>query len=477
MVQWDKDSCGDAGFLKIDLLGPGDALGGRALRGRDRARARRAHRPVAHPLRRPGGLRPHPGGGDDGRVPDRVARPDADAQAHAAGEPRRPHRAGGAGAARADPGRRGAPLHRAAQGAAGGPVATEVPYEHPSLEPVLRDTLGAIVFQDQVLEVAMAFAGFSAGRGRGPAPRDEPQALGGGHPRLRGEVRRRRDRARRRERGRPSGSGPRSSASRASASPRRTRPPSGCCLPVHLAARALPPGVPLRAAERAADGLLPARRAGARGAAARGWRCCRPAWRAAPSRVPGGGRGRGPDRARLRQRRARARSPRARGRARARAAPGARSATSPRARAPRRETLGKLAWAGACDALADGPARGPPAPGALAAGRGRAGRAGGRGHPAGAAARAARGPGAARAVGLGADAGRLRLDRRDAARAPAGADAPGPAGRPAHERASSSAVATAAACAWPAWSSPASARPPPRASRSCCSRTSAARST
>src|SRR5207248_747041 len=35
-----------------------------------------------------------------------------------------------------------------------------VPYEHPSLEPVLRDTLGAIVFQDQVIEVAMAFAGF-----------------------------------------------------------------------------------------------------------------------------------------------------------------------------------------------------------------------------------------------------------------------------------------------------------------------------
>ena len=57
MVQWDKDSCGDAGFLKIDLLGPGDAVGGRALRRRDRAHARRAHRPVAHPVRRPGGLR------------------------------------------------------------------------------------------------------------------------------------------------------------------------------------------------------------------------------------------------------------------------------------------------------------------------------------------------------------------------------------------------------------------------------------
>ena len=32
---------------------------------------------------------------------------------------------------------------------------------------MLRDTLGAIVFQDQVLEVAMAFAGFSAGEAEG----------------------------------------------------------------------------------------------------------------------------------------------------------------------------------------------------------------------------------------------------------------------------------------------------------------------
>jgi error-prone DNA polymerase len=43
----------------------------------------------------------------------------------------------------------------------------EIPYEHPALEPVLRDTLGAIVFQDQVIEVAMEFAGFSAGDAEG----------------------------------------------------------------------------------------------------------------------------------------------------------------------------------------------------------------------------------------------------------------------------------------------------------------------
>jgi error-prone DNA polymerase len=43
----------------------------------------------------------------------------------------------------------------------------EVPYDHPALEPVLRDTLGTIIFQDQVIEVAMAFAGFSPGEAEG----------------------------------------------------------------------------------------------------------------------------------------------------------------------------------------------------------------------------------------------------------------------------------------------------------------------
>jgi error-prone DNA polymerase len=42
-----------------------------------------------------------------------------------------------------------------------------VPYLHPSLEPPLRDTLGTIIFQDQVLEVAQAFAGFSVGEAEG----------------------------------------------------------------------------------------------------------------------------------------------------------------------------------------------------------------------------------------------------------------------------------------------------------------------
>ncbi len=40
-------------------------------------------------------------------------------------------------------------------------------YAHPLLEPVLRDTYGAIIFQDQVIEVAMAIAGFTAGEADG----------------------------------------------------------------------------------------------------------------------------------------------------------------------------------------------------------------------------------------------------------------------------------------------------------------------
>jgi error-prone DNA polymerase len=43
----------------------------------------------------------------------------------------------------------------------------QIPYEHPSLEPVLRDTLGTIIFQDQVMEVAQAIAGYTPGEAEG----------------------------------------------------------------------------------------------------------------------------------------------------------------------------------------------------------------------------------------------------------------------------------------------------------------------
>jgi error-prone DNA polymerase len=39
-----------------------------------------------------------------------------------------------------------------------------VTYDHPSLEPVLGETLGVILFQEQVLQSAMALSGFTAGQ-------------------------------------------------------------------------------------------------------------------------------------------------------------------------------------------------------------------------------------------------------------------------------------------------------------------------
>ncbi len=142
-----------------------------------------------------------------------------------------------------------------------------VPYEHPSLEPILADTLG-----DDRLPGAGDPGGHGAGgvqrrRGRGAAPGDEPQALRGGDPGLSRSVHRRGERA-----GRDAGGG----GARLRADPRLlgVRVPEGprgrlwpARLPVDLASGPLRTRVPLLAPERAADGLLPARRAGPRGAA------------------------------------------------------------------------------------------------------------------------------------------------------------------------------------------------------------------
>src|SRR5271167_1365078 len=42
-----------------------------------------------------------------------------------------------------------------------------IPYDHPTLEPVLKETLGTIIFQDQVMQVAEVFAGFTPGEADG----------------------------------------------------------------------------------------------------------------------------------------------------------------------------------------------------------------------------------------------------------------------------------------------------------------------
>ena len=104
----------------------------------------------------------------------------------------------------------------------------EVPYEHPLLEPVLEETLGTIVYQEQVIEVAMALAGFSTAEAEGlrrAMSRKRSQEAIEEHRDsfLVGAVERTGSRWRW-----PNGSGSRSRASPASASRRRTRPPSAC---------------------------------------------------------------------------------------------------------------------------------------------------------------------------------------------------------------------------------------------------------
>ncbi len=160
MVQWDKDSCADAGFLKIDLLGLGmlsaveecveliarargkridlsripfdDPATFRAVRSADtvgvfqiesRAQMQSLRRTLPESL-------------DDLTVQVAIVRP-GPIQGGAI-NPYIERRA----RLRADP-------------------AYAVPYPHPSLRPVLQSTLGTVIFQDQVMEVAQAFAGFS----------------------------------------------------------------------------------------------------------------------------------------------------------------------------------------------------------------------------------------------------------------------------------------------------------------------------
>ncbi|MEA2351856.1 MAG: error-prone polymerase [Thermoleophilaceae bacterium] len=166
MVQWDKDSCADAGFLKIDLLGLG-MLSAVERCVDEIARARGERIDLSRiPF-------------DDGRVYEEIQR------AETMGVFQIESRAQMQMLKRTRPESlddltvqvalvRPGPI----QGGAVHPYIErrkalradpdfQVPYDHPALEPVLRDTLGAIVFQDQVIEVAMAFAGFSPGEAEG----------------------------------------------------------------------------------------------------------------------------------------------------------------------------------------------------------------------------------------------------------------------------------------------------------------------
>ncbi len=166
MVQWDKDSCADAGFLKIDLLGLGMLSAvERAVEQIAQMRGERI---------------------DLSRIPyDDSPTYDAIQRAETTGVFQIESRAQMASLLRTRPRTlqditiqvaivRPGPI----QGGAVNPYIErlqrlradpdfEVPYEHPSLVEPLRETLGTIIFQDQVIEVAMAFAGFSAGEAEG----------------------------------------------------------------------------------------------------------------------------------------------------------------------------------------------------------------------------------------------------------------------------------------------------------------------
>jgi error-prone DNA polymerase len=166
IVQWDKDSCSDAGFLKIDLLGLGMLSAvERCVELVARTRNERI---------------------DLSRIPyDDAATYECIQEADTTGVFQIESRAQMQSLRRTRPATlqditvqvaivRPGPI----QGGAVNPYierrqrmredpSYQVPFEHPSLEPVLRDTLGTIIFQDQVLEVAIAFAGFSPGEAEG----------------------------------------------------------------------------------------------------------------------------------------------------------------------------------------------------------------------------------------------------------------------------------------------------------------------
>jgi error-prone DNA polymerase len=166
MVQWDKDSCADAGFLKIDLLGLG------MLSAVERAVediAKHRHERI-----------------DLSRIPyDDRPTYDAIQNAETTGVFQIESRAQMASLLRTRPRTlqditiqvaivRPGPI----QGGAVNPYIErlqrlradpdyEIPHLHPSLIEPLKETLGTIIFQDQVIEVAMAFAGFSPGQAEG----------------------------------------------------------------------------------------------------------------------------------------------------------------------------------------------------------------------------------------------------------------------------------------------------------------------
>jgi error-prone DNA polymerase len=166
MCQWDKDSCADAGFLKIDLLGLGmlsaveecvDLIARNRGEQIDLSRVRLDDPDVFAEIQKADTvgcfqiesraqmqviLRTRPETIDDITVQVALVRPGPiqGKAVHPYVERRQK--------LRDDPGYR-------------------APADHPLLEEPLRETLGVVVFQDQVLDVAVHLAGFSVGEAEG----------------------------------------------------------------------------------------------------------------------------------------------------------------------------------------------------------------------------------------------------------------------------------------------------------------------
>src|SRR5262249_18288461 len=162
ICQWDKDSCSDAGFLKIDLLGLGmlsavercvDLIAATASEPVDLSRVGFDDPDVFAGIQAGGTVgvfqiesraqmqsivRTRPENLGDLTVQVALVRPGP-----IVGKAVNPYIARRK-RLREDPG-------------------YQVPFDHPLLEEPLADTLGVIVYQDQVLKVAIALAGFTAG--------------------------------------------------------------------------------------------------------------------------------------------------------------------------------------------------------------------------------------------------------------------------------------------------------------------------
>jgi len=165
-VQWDKDSCADAGFLKIDLLGLGMLSAvERCVEEIGRARGERLDLSRI-PLDDEGVF-------ESIRAADTTGVFQIESRAQMGMLPRTQPRDLDdliVQVALVRPG----PI----QGGAIHPYIErrklrrenpdyKIPYEHPLLEPVLEETLGTIVFQEQVIESVMALADFSSSEAEG----------------------------------------------------------------------------------------------------------------------------------------------------------------------------------------------------------------------------------------------------------------------------------------------------------------------